>query len=142
MKSDLSTSTENFNASYALVPNSFTGSKLIASHALNGNKTTLTESRKMVLLYPKSSDLRVLYGDVLYTNKEYEKAAKEFEIAVELDKTNEKAYVSLISVYAQLKQNRKALKFAGLYKKNIGSSANAWLTEARIKLELKDYKAL
>lgn len=141
LKSDLGTSTENFNASYALVPNSFTGSKLIASHALNGNKTdSLTESRKMVLLYPKSSDLRVLYGDVLYANKEYEKAAKEFEIAVELDKTNEKAYVSLISVYAQLKKNRKALKFAGLYKKNIGSSANAWLTEARIKLELKDYK--
>jgi tetratricopeptide (TPR) repeat protein len=141
MRGEIDTATENYNASYALKPNSFTGAKLVTAHAISGNKMdSLSESRKMVLLYPKSSRLRVLYGDVLYSNGELKKAAKEFEKAVKLDPTNEKAYTSVISVYANLKKFKKALKYALQYKNNLGSSANAWLSEAKIKLNLKDYK--
>ncbi|MDB2447197.1 tetratricopeptide repeat protein [bacterium] len=141
LRGDLGSATQNYNASYALKPNSFSGAKLVTAHALSGNKVdSLSESRRMVLLYPKSSSLRVLYGDVLYSNGDMKKAAVEFEKAISLDKSNEKAYTSVISVYAALKKFKKALKVAGQYKKNLASSANAWLSEAKIKLNLKDYK--
>lgn len=142
MRGDLGVATENYNASYALLPNSFTGSKLVASHALSGNKAdSLAESRKMVLLYPKSSRLRVLYGDVLFSNGELEKAAEEFEKAIKFDSSNEQAYTSIISVYANLKKFKKAQQFAEMYKKNLSSSANAWLADAKIKLNLKKFKS-
>ena len=140
MRGDSDVANENFSASYALKPNAFTGAKLVTANAINGNKIeSLAEARKMVLLYPKSSRLRVLYGDVLYDNGKLNDAVKEFEKAVSLDPINEKAYTAIISVYASLKKFSDALKFVEQYKKNLSSSANAWLSDAKIKLNLKDY---
>lgn len=131
--------TKHFDVAYALRPNSFTGAKLITAHAYAGNRVdSLAESRKMVLLYPKSSDLRVLYGNVLVQNGTAKKAAQEFERAIDLDPENREAYLAAIGVYSDLKKDAEALKVASRYKENLPSDANAYLWEAKLKLRLKD----
>lgn len=141
LRGDIGLATESYSTGYALKPNSFLGSKLVSAYALGGNRAdSLKESRRMVLLYPKSSRLRKLYGDALRRSGEVKDALAAFRKAIELDKQNERAYISLISVSAQMKKYKSALKYAEAYKKNIGLSANAWFAEAKIKLNLKDYK--
>lgn len=142
MRGELNHAEQNYDASYALRPNAFTGAKLVTSHAMNGHTNdSLAESRRMVLLYPKSASLRVLYGRALFQNNDKNAAAEEFEKAIGLDPLNESAYTAAIAVYVSIKDYKKALENAVKYKTFLPSSAEARLWEAKILLNMKDHKS-
>lgn len=118
-------------AAYNLDPNAFLGAKMIAAQANQGDgDKALLEAKRMVLLYPKSADLRFLLGQ-LYRTRDYEGAVAEFSKAVELDPLYEPAYVNLIVLHQVAKKSDAATKVASQYVKALPNSAIAWSMLAR-----------
>jgi tetratricopeptide (TPR) repeat protein len=113
MSGDLGQSRKLLEASYNLDPNPFLGSKLIASEAIAETpETALPDAKRMVLLYPQSSELRLLYGQLLARTGEFDKAAIEIEQAIELQRDNELAYLSLIEVLQRNNSSGLAIDWA------------------------------
>ncbi len=126
-------------AAYNLDPNAFLGAKMIAAQANQGDsEKALLEAKRMVLLYPKSADLRFLLGQLL-RSKDYEGAVREFERAVALEPLYEAAYLNLIVLHQLQKKNDAATKVAERYVKALPNSALAWSMLAR-QLILSDKK--
>lgn len=129
-----------FNSAYNLDPNAFLGRKLIHARAQLGAKDVLAESHKMVLLYPKDSELRLLYSQLLLGHNFSDAAIKELEEALRLDPSFESAYVSLIEVHLTKRELRKALAIAKDFTKNRPDSGPAWNRLAKIYLMLGEKK--
>ncbi len=123
--------TEALEAAYNLDPNAFLGAKMIAAQANQGDSDkALLEAKRMVLLYPKSADLRFLLGQ-LYRSRDYNGAVTEFNKAIELDPLYEAAYVNLIVLHQVEKKNEAATKVAEKYVKALPNSALSWSMLAR-----------
>jgi tetratricopeptide (TPR) repeat protein len=132
----------NFEVSYDMAPNSYTGAKvMIASlDSKESSGDTLLEARRMVLLYPKSEVLRTIYARVLFTNKMPEKAVSELEKAIELDPTKERAYLLLIEYLEASKNRKKSLHWARKFSEAIPSSQLAVFIYAKILVADRQYK--
>ena len=99
-------------------PNAFLGSKYIASEALADEPAqALLDAKRMVLLYPHSAPIRLLYGQLLARKGDLQQAAIEIEKAIEQNPEDEIAYLSLIEIYDRsgayevaIRKNKQLLK--------------------------------
>ncbi|MEZ4742436.1 MAG: tetratricopeptide repeat protein [Bdellovibrionota bacterium] len=135
LEGNMDAATKLFEKVYNLDPNSYVGQKLITAKIGMGKiEELLSDARKMVLLYPKSSDLRMLYGQVLANKKLYTDAIKEFKLAIRYAPTNENAYFQLISLYQGLDKPEEAEKIARELTKAVPGSLLGWSVLSRLLL--------
>lgn len=130
-----------YEAAYGLEPNSFLGGKVLAARAAAGDRSeALLEARRMVLLYPRDPQLRLLYGSMLAAAHDVPAAAEQLEKCLELDPVREPAYLELIDLYQSDKQELKALVVARDLVKNVPSSVAGWSILARLLVIKGQYK--
>lgn len=132
----------NFEESYDMAPNSYTGAKgMIASlDAGESSGDILLDARRMVLLYPKSEALRTIYARILFTNRMPEKGAAELEKAIELDSGKERPYLLLIDYFEATKNRKQSLHWAKKFVEAIPSSQLAVFVYAKILVADRQYK--
>ena len=132
----------NFEESYDMAPNSYTGAKVMIASLDAGESSgdTLLEARRMVLLYPKSAALRTIYARILFTNRMAEKAAAELEKAIELDSGKERPYLLLVDYFEATKNRKQALHWAKKLVEAIPSSQLAVFVYAKILVADRQYK--
>lgn len=122
-----------YETAYGLDPNPFLGGKMLSAKAAAGERAeALLEARKMVLLYPRDPQLRLLYGTMLFATGDLSEASQQLEKCVELDPQREQAYLELIELYQANKQSAKALVVAREFVKHIPRSIAGWSILARL----------
>lgn len=130
-----------YESAYGLDPNPFLGGKMLLAKAGAGDRAeALLEAQKMVLLYPRDSHLRYFYGELLMLANQMSEAAEQFERCIELDSTNESAYLNLTEIYQGIKQSAKAIVVAKEFAKTLPGSFMAWTQLARLHLAQNQYK--
>lgn len=130
-----------YEAAYGLEPNSFLGGKVLAAKAAAGDRSeAMLEARRMVLLYPRDPQLRLLYGSMLAAAHDVAGAAEQLEKCLSLDPHKEPAYLELIDLYQSDKQEPKALVVARDMVKQIPSSVAGWSILARLLVINGQYK--
>ena len=133
LNGELEKSAEMFDVAYNLDANSFLGEKLIATKLQAGKvEGVLADAKRMVLMYPKSADLRLLYGQVLLSKGLSDAAIGEYQKALSLDPDNEEIYLQLVAVYQSLGKNADAERTARELTKRIPTSAAAWSVLSRL----------
>ncbi len=139
LRGNLKEALSKFQLAYNLDPNSFLGGKLIAAQSTVGNfEEALSEARRMVLLYPKSAHLRILYGQLLGRNSQFVKGIDQLKIAIDLDPGLEDAYIQLISYYQETGRTKDALEVALKFSRAIPSSVAAWSVLSRLYILASD----
>jgi tetratricopeptide (TPR) repeat protein len=133
LNGELEKSVEMLDAAYNLDPNSFLGEKLISTK-LQAGKTdgVLADAKRMVLLYPKSADLRLLYGQVLLNKGLSDEAIVEYRKALSLDPLNEEIYLQLVAVYQALKRIEEAERTAKDLTQKVPESLAGWSILSRL----------
>jgi tetratricopeptide (TPR) repeat protein len=130
---DVANASDFYKSAYNLDPNPFLAAKLIRSHASTGQlDDALPEAKKMVLLYPKSSELRLLHGQLLARKGVYYPAVKELEKSLELGPPSELAYKELIALHLNSGLSNRAIVVAEDYTKAFSNSADAWAKLSQI----------
>jgi tetratricopeptide (TPR) repeat protein len=130
-----------FETSYGLDPNPFLGGKMLSAKAAAGQRAeAMLEARKMVLLYPRDPQLRLLYGSMLAASGDVASASEQLEKCVELDPQREQAYLELIELYQVSKQGPKALVVARELVRNVPSSIAGWSILSRLLVAQSQYK--
>ncbi len=129
-------------AAYALDPNPFLGGRLVAAKAASGGEgEALLDIRKMVLLYPKSANLRFLFGQLLLNlSDSQEDAEKQLEKSIELDPTLEAGYLVLIDLHQRDKKFDKAIVISKDLVKALPKSIAGWTILSRLYLVTRDKK--
>jgi tetratricopeptide (TPR) repeat protein len=130
-----------YEAAYNLDPNSYLGGKLIAAKAAVGDRgEALLDARKMVLLYPKESHLRFLYGQLLAVTDQTNEAIVQLERCIQMDPTFEEAYLELIDIYQKAQETPRAIVVAKDLVKKVSSSVTGWSQLSRLYLVNNQYK--
>lgn len=130
-----------YEAAYGLDPNPFLGGKMLSAKAQGGDRASaLLDARKMVLLYPRDAQLRLMYGEMLTKEGATADAIEQLERAIELDKELESAFILLTEVYTQAKEPGKALVVAKELTKNNPGSIAGWAQLSRLLIAGNQYK--
>jgi tetratricopeptide (TPR) repeat protein len=136
MEGDVATAETHFEASYNLDPNSFTGSRLAKAKIIRNARSDegLSEARRMALLYPLDSELRLLYGQSLLLTQDYAEAEIQLKKSIELDQGNEEAYMTIVRCYQLMNKVPLAIEYARKLTKVNPASPQAWTMLSRILL--------
>ncbi len=120
-------------AAYNLDPNAFLGEKLLSAKLQSRQlDAVLADARRMVLLYPKSADLRLMYGQVLLSKGLPEDAIGEYRKALSFDGNKEEIYLQLVSLYQSLGQEENSERTARELTETIPESVAGWSLLSRI----------
>ncbi len=123
------------SSAYRLDPNPFLGAKLIALEANTGNlANALPDARAMVLLYPQSARLHLIYGQILLRAKQESNGIAAIEKALSFDPKLEQAYVELVAYYQSVEKVAAAIAVAQRYTQSLPNSFLGWSTLARLHL--------
>lgn len=137
---DKSKAKDLFSAAYNLDANAFIGSKLLRSRAAVGDRSgILEEAQKMVLLYPKSIELRMLYCELLSKFGQFDKAIEQSKYVLSQESKNEKAYIQYISALRKQNKNKQALILNKKMTQEMPASVSAWSLLSLAYTELKKY---
>jgi len=130
-----------FQKSYDLSPNSYVGAKVMSTRLMDADSGSkiMMEAKRMVLLYPKSVDLRIIFARVLYDNKLKDQAIQQAQKAVDLDAHNEESHATLIQMLAASNKKDAALVGAQKFVVALPNSQNANFIYASLLIEKKQY---
>lgn len=122
-------------AAYGMDPNPFIAARLISTKAITGNRAEAeSDAHKMVLLYPKDSRLRFLYGEMLMAGQRWSDAAEQFQRSVELDPDSESGYLLLSAAYQADKRVSQAIEALNHLVKRMPGSVPGWSALARLHI--------
>lgn len=120
-----------------LDPNEFLAFKVLYAKLTSGKEDEARgELQRLILLYPNSARLHSLYGAFLAKSGNFDLAVSQLEKAINLEPTDEKAYLHLIGIYQQKNDSAKTLRTAIRFGANVPRSAQGQLILARTFQEL------
>ncbi|MFK7873946.1 MAG: tetratricopeptide repeat protein [Oligoflexales bacterium] len=117
---------------YDLEPNAFLGRKVLLARArVQPTVDVLASARRMILLYPKDAELRMIYARLLSLVKDWEEAEKQGQEAMRL----QPALLSralMIELYVKQKKYQSALKIARKIIQTEPKEKSGWLVLSRL----------
>lgn len=132
---------QHYEAGYVLTPNAFIGSQVVAARFQIGDHSgSLKEAHKMTLLYPRSSNLRVLYGKMLLSHRRVPEAWRQLKEALRLSETEEEAYMLLGESLLWQKKHQEAEQIALRYIEHIPGSVHGWVVLVQARSQMGDLK--
>jgi tetratricopeptide (TPR) repeat protein len=87
-----------YEDAYNLDPNAYLGAKWLAARAGENSEEVMLQAKKMVLLYPKNPDIRILHGKLLAGRGRFDEAAQSFEQAISLEPRRLEPYLGLAAI--------------------------------------------
>lgn len=132
----------HFESSYNLDPNSYTGAQLVRSKILMNpkNPESLTEARRMALLYPSDADIRLLYGQTLIIAQDFKEAEIQLRKAIDINPRLEQAYITLARGLQEQDRLSAAVEVARRMVRANPQSAQAWSLLSRALIASKQIK--
>ena len=125
---------------YDLEPNAFLGRKVILSRAqVNPPMEVLVSAKRMVLLYPKDEQLRLIYARLLGRVQNWEEAEKQAKFAIHLD-ASMVSYGVLLELLVRQEKYKQAVKVSQKMVRDFPSDLSGWLVHIRMQMLLKRYK--
>lgn len=142
LNGDSASAENHFEMSYNLDPNAFTGAQLVRSKIISDpkNDESLTEARRMSLLYPLDANLRLLYAQSLLLHVDYQESEVQLKKAIDLDPRLEEAYITLIKCYQVTGQEKSAIDTAFRMTRNNPQSSQGWTVLSRLLISAKRVK--
>ena len=132
---------KHYEAGYVLKPGAFMGAKMLEARLQSGDyKGSLKEAQKMTLLYPRSAVLRVLYGNMLLSSKQFSQAEEQLRVALELSDTTEEAYLLLGDLLLWQKRVSEAETLALRFQDKVRGSVHAWMLLIQAKTQNKKFE--
>lgn len=130
-----------FEKSYDLAPNSYVGAKVMSTRLIDSesNENVLMEAKRMVLLYPKSVELRIIYARLLFENQMRDQAISQAQKAVEIDRLDEESHTTLIRMLDASKKKTEALRSAEKFVQAMPNSQSGNFIYASLLIELKKF---
>lgn len=124
-----------YQAAYNLDPNFFLALKMIEAAANLGRiDEAIQQCRKMVLLYPKASEIHALFGKLLASRGVYKRAAFHYEKALSLNPEKMEVYIGLIRLHQYHKNPASAITVATELCRRDPSYADGWALLAKLYL--------
>ncbi|MBF0440900.1 MAG: tetratricopeptide repeat protein, partial [Oligoflexales bacterium] len=141
LKGNISISRQLMEKAYNLESNALLAIKMIETEAKTGAvDKALQQCRKIVLLYPQTSEVHTLYGRLLANQGLFEKSIFHFERAIELSPTKIDPYLGLIELHKQQRNLGNAIAVAEDLVHVDPSFIDGWGILARLYLSSSDKK--
>lgn len=124
-----------FSSAYALDATPFLGSRAIIAKAEAGQLEEATkEAERLVLMYPRNIDAKILYAQLLVRKGGFSAATTQLESAIKANPANELPYVMLVELSARSGNRTRAREVARKLTKVLPRLATGWSILARISL--------
>ena len=122
-------------SAYALDATPFLGSRVIIAKAESGFfEEALIEAERLVLLYPRNMEAKVLYAQLLVRKGSFSAASTQLEAVIKGQPKEELPYVMLIELSARAGNRKKARDFAQRLTRVRPQSPLGWSMMARLSL--------
>lgn len=135
---------QHYEASYALSPNAYTGSRMIAMRYLSGDRGgSLREAQKMVLHYPRSGQIHLLYAANLLSAGQPDKALEQLREALKYSGDHRRARALLCEILMMQSRYDEAVEVASDMTRLHRSFALGWMLLIKAQLrggELGDHE--
>jgi len=131
------------SSAYALDATPFLGARaIIAKAEADSLEEATKEAERLVLLYPRDKDAKVLYAQLLVRKGKFSEASIQLESVIKSQPKEELPYVMLIELYARAGSRSKARDCARKLTKIRPQSPVGWSMMARLNLLDGDKKGM
>ncbi len=132
-----------FSSAYALDATPFLGARAIVGKAeAESLEEASKEAERLVLLYPRDKDAKVLYAQLLVRIGNSSEASRQLESVIKSQPKEELPYVMLIELSARGGNRKKARKYAQKLTQVRPQSPIGWSMMARLNLLEGDKKGM
>lgn len=126
---------ELFEAAYNLDPNAVLAGRMIAAEANSGQvEEALQQAKKVVLLYPKSSEIHSLYAQLLAGKGIHEKARHHYRRSIAIEPKRLESYLGLIELHRARNETKQAIAVAKDMLKADPDFGEGWAILAKLHL--------
>lgn len=135
LRGDAQNGSTMLSSAYALDAMPLLGSRAIIAKAEAGmTEDAMKEAERLVLLYPKNNEAKVLYAQLLLRDGKFSKAAVQLESVIKSQPSDELPYAMLVEISARAGNRKKAKEVARKLTKVRPQSPTGWSMMARLSL--------
>lgn len=134
-RGDVNAASDLLTSAYSLDPAPFLGVRSIVAKGRAGQvEEAARESERLVLIYPRDPDARILNAEILARKGDIDGSIVQLRSAVKNDPGNQFANVMLIELLVRQGKQQQAIIVAEQFTKKNGKVALGWSILARLKL--------